>query len=319
MTAPARRVVEDFIRALRATEVRVSPAEAIDAHRAAALAGWSNRTLLRDALCVTLAKSSEEVSRFEAAFDTFFARDALAGGRDQGDASNPQAGNTLEEQILAGDEAGLALAMEGAAAEVGAGDIQLAIQRSPLVRRMLDAMGLRALELSIQRRVDAGDVEGARELADGRRALFKRARAFIDRQSRLYAGESGRRLREAILAGQPFGQIPPQDIAAMTRLVKRLARRLADRYARRRRRALKGHLDARATLRRSLVHGGLPFDLVWKSRRRERPKLVAIVDVSRSVAAAAGFLLLFLHSLNEVVERLDAFAFSDRLVRVNDL
>jgi uncharacterized protein with von Willebrand factor type A (vWA) domain len=37
------------------------------------------------------------------------------------------------------------------------------------------------------------------------------------------------------------------------------------------------------------------------------------------VAAAAQFLLLFLYSLNEVVERLDAFAFSDRLVSVNDL
>ena len=42
-------------------------------------------------------------------------------------------------------------------------------------------------------------------------------------------------------------------------------------------------------------------------------------DVSRSVAAAAQFLLLFLYSLNEVVERLDAYAFSDRTVCVNDL
>jgi len=42
-------------------------------------------------------------------------------------------------------------------------------------------------------------------------------------------------------------------------------------------------------------------------------------DVSRSVASAAQFLLLFLYGLNEVVERLDAFAFSDRAVSVNDL
>jgi uncharacterized protein with von Willebrand factor type A (vWA) domain len=37
------------------------------------------------------------------------------------------------------------------------------------------------------------------------------------------------------------------------------------------------------------------------------------------VASAAQFLLLFLYSLNEVVERLDAYAFSDHAVCVNDL
>jgi hypothetical protein len=42
-------------------------------------------------------------------------------------------------------------------------------------------------------------------------------------------------------------------------------------------------------------------------------------DVSGSVAQAAHFLLLFLYSLNEVVERLDAFAFSNRLVAVGDI
>jgi uncharacterized protein with von Willebrand factor type A (vWA) domain len=46
---------------------------------------------------------------------------------------------------------------------------------------------------------------------------------------------------------------------------------------------------------------------------------MVLCDVSRSVASAAQFLLLFLHSLNEVVERLDAYAFSDHAVCVNDL
>jgi hypothetical protein len=37
------------------------------------------------------------------------------------------------------------------------------------------------------------------------------------------------------------------------------------------------------------------------------------------VAAAAQFLLTFLYSLNEVVDRLDAFAFSGRMISVNDI
>ena len=46
---------------------------------------------------------------------------------------------------------------------------------------------------------------------------------------------------------------------------------------------------------------------------------MAICDVSKSVAAAAQFLLTFLYSLNEVVDRLDAFAFSGRLIPVNKI
>ena len=70
-----QRTLEDFLRALRAVEVRVSPAEAIDAHRAVAEVGYADRERLRDALCVTLAKSAPEVDRFETCFDTFFRRD----------------------------------------------------------------------------------------------------------------------------------------------------------------------------------------------------------------------------------------------------
>ena len=62
------RALEDFIRALRAVDVRVSPAEAIDAARAAATVGYADRQLFKDALCVTLAKSPDEVVRFDQTF-----------------------------------------------------------------------------------------------------------------------------------------------------------------------------------------------------------------------------------------------------------
>ena len=47
----------------------------------------------------------------------------------------------------------------------------------------------------------------------------------------------------------------------------------------------------------------MPFDTVWKPRRIEKPRVIMLCDVSRCVAAMAQFLLLFLYSLNEVVER----------------
>src|SRR5581483_3471998 len=76
-TAPVQATIEEFIKALRASEVRVSPAEAIDAHRALMEVGYEDRTLVKDALCVALAKTPDEVARFDECFDAFFTRDAF--------------------------------------------------------------------------------------------------------------------------------------------------------------------------------------------------------------------------------------------------
>jgi hypothetical protein len=313
------RALEDFVRALRANEVRVSPAEAIDAHRAVAHLGFSDRALLKDALAVTLAKNADEVRRFEACFEIFFARSSLA-GPSTGEAAQDEA--DLEAMLVAGDQPALAQALEAAAGRAGAGEIQLSTQRGLMTRRVLDEMGLRALEGRIQSLREAGpdaDAVLAERLAEGRAALFGQAQAYVERQARLYAAETGRRLRDEILSRQSLASIGEEDVAAMRALVRRMAARLAQRYARRRRRAKVGKLDVRHTVRRSLASDGVPFNLAWKSRTIEKPQIVVVCDVSRSVAAAAQFLLLLLYSLKEVVDRLDAFAFSDRLAGVDDL
>ncbi len=311
-----QRTLEDFLRALRAVEIKVTPAEAIDAHRAVTQIGYADRELFRDSLCLVLAKTAQEVDKFEVCFDRFFQRDSLHAA-DAGESTDAPADTS--DLLADGDPVALAQAMEAAAGRVGAGDIRLMTQRNLMVRRILDDMGLRALEARIGALRVANDAEAADVLANRRLALFADARRFVERQAKLYAGETGRRLRETILAGQSLTAINPEDFRAMESLVRRMAKRLASRYARKRRRAKTGRLDARRTLAKSMPYGGTPFEIIWKSQVIHKPKIAVICDVSRSVASAAQFLLLFLYSLNEVVERLDAFAFSDRLVSVNDV
>jgi uncharacterized protein with von Willebrand factor type A (vWA) domain len=323
---PMQHTLEGFLRALRANDVRLSPAEAIDAHRAALAVGFEARESLKDALCVTLAKTADEVARFDACFDTYFARPpgrADETSRDEGSAPALAPGAPdLAVQLMAGDEAALQAAMEASGARVGASEIRLASQRSLVTRRLMDDMGLRDLEAMIQAlraRGGPADRALAEALARRREALFERAGAFVERQVQLFAAGSGRRMREAILARQKLTDVDPEEMRAMEALVRRMARRLATKYSRKRHRARKGRLDVRRTVRRSLGYGGVPFEIVFRRESVERPKIAVLCDVSRSVAAAAQFLLLFLYSLNEVVERLDAYAFSDRAVSVNDL
>ncbi|MBV9511042.1 MAG: VWA domain-containing protein [Caulobacteraceae bacterium] len=325
-----QRTVERFLKALRQVDVRVSPAEAIDAHRTIEIIGFSDRGLLKDALCASLAKTADEVARFDACFETFFRRDEFAYAP-QPQEPDPTARRALEAigqedelagMLLAEDAAALAQAMEAAAERAGAGDIRLSSQRRQLTRRMLDEMGLRGLERLIAlagRRQDADSRALAERLTEGRRRLFAAAGAYVERQHALFASQSGRRLREELMAEEALTAVAPAEIGAMQVLVRRMAKRLADRYNRQQRKALKGRLSVARTLRKAMAHDGAPFEIVWKHQVRARPKIVCICDVSGSVMSASRFLLLFLFCLKAVVERMDAFAFSNRLVPVGDM
>lgn len=324
---PMQRTLENFLRALKAVEVHVTPSEAIDAHRAVAEVGYADRELLRDALCVALAKSAVEVEQFDHCFDNFFRREEFSSSatlESAGEADDEDGGSALGALILSGDATGLAHAMEVAAAKVEASNIRAATQRRPFSRRILDAMGIEAVEKRIadlHRRGEERDGDIADRLAAGRKALMEDAARFVDRQYDLYAKNNGRRTREDLLADKNLTgeRIDPDDFQMMKALVRRMAKRLASKYSRQQKRAKKGHLDIRRTLRKSMAHGGVPFELIWKQKTIEKPKLVVLVDVSKSVAAAAHFLLLFMYSLNEVVESLSAHAFSGRCVPVGDI
>lgn len=61
-----------FFRAARGAGVRVSAAESIDAMRAVASVGLSDRGILRDTFLLTLAKTEEEKQALSECFDLFF-------------------------------------------------------------------------------------------------------------------------------------------------------------------------------------------------------------------------------------------------------
>ena len=64
-----------FIQMLRSHEVRVSPAETLDAAEVTAALGYTDREILRDGLAMTLAKTAEEEAIFLHCFERFFKQD----------------------------------------------------------------------------------------------------------------------------------------------------------------------------------------------------------------------------------------------------
>ncbi len=341
-------MIDEFVRALRGAEVRVSVAESIEAHQAAALIGFDDRQMLKDSLALICAKSEEEKRRFEDCFDLFFAREALASDADfgpgpagDGESADGETGDGeapadaadateadgeaapgegdapgLAQMLESRDMAQLQAEMQRAADAVGASNARYVSQRGFFARRMLDEIGLRDLERMIAELRRNGDEARADALERGRRFLLQAAGDFVERQRITFAANASNELREEILETARLGSLDQRDYKHMQRLVRRMAKKLATRYARRRRVARRGVLNTRKTIRSSLATDGVPFQVHWKYRKVNRPRVVVICDVSRSVAAVARFLLMFLYNLNDVISDVRAFAFSSNLVDV---
>jgi uncharacterized protein with von Willebrand factor type A (vWA) domain len=74
-------------------------------------------------------------------------------------------------------------------------------------------------------------------------------------------------------------------------------------------------IDVRRTLRRSLRTGGTTIDLAFRAPATRHPPIVALVDVSGSMAEYSRLFLHFLHAVAET-RRVHSFVFATRLTNI---
>ncbi len=220
------------------------------------------------------------------------------------------------------DRAALATEMEKAAREAGVENIRFFTQKNLYARRILDRMGLRALERDMEAMRQTGTPEGLgrAQFLEGRVEQLRDAvRDFVERNLLLYARGETEKFREELLKSARLSNLERRDLDRMRVLVRQMAKKLAARYAKTRRRRLRGQLDTRRTLRRNMGWGGIPFITVWKQKRIEKPRVMVLCDVSGSVAAMSQFLLMFLYALNEALSDIRSFAFAGSLIEVSEI
>jgi uncharacterized protein with von Willebrand factor type A (vWA) domain len=126
--------------------------------------------------------------------------------------------------------------------------------------------------------------------------------------------------REESLAATDFRDLDRADqLREIEALMRRFARRLKHVRLRREARFCSGRrLDLPTTIRRSIGSGGTPFQLAWKDRRRVRPRLVLLLDVSRSMSAYSFFYLRLARALVAELEDVHCFIFHTRITGVGD-
>ncbi len=113
-----------------------------------------------------------------------------------------------------------------------------------------------------------------------------------------------------------FAQMSAAELEAAARAIEQLRLPGDAIVTRRLKRARRGLLDPRRTLRVSLGHGGDLFVPQFRSRSTVPPPIVALCDISGSMRGYSRVLLHFLHALAARRRRVHSFVFGTRLTNI---
>ena len=231
---------------------------------------------------------------------------------------NAQLDTPLMEMLRDDDRNGLAVSIAQAGESVGLAEIQMFTQKGQYTRKILDALGEEHIRQAVVDLENRGS-PALQELQTYRDRLRELVRDHVEREYLLHAEGKNKQFMDEILSKTRLNNIEYHYLQRVHNLVRKMAKKLAAKHSRKRKIYKRGQLNMTKTIRRGIPNDGVMFKVYWKSVKKDQPKILAVCDVSGSVAAYAKFLLMFLYSLSDVLPRVRSFAFSSHLGEVSDL
>ncbi|MDI6874501.1 vWA domain-containing protein [Candidatus Solincola sp.] len=333
------RILE-FVRSLRNRGVPVSTAESIDALSAVEAAGMEDPEVFRASLKAALVKTRKDGAVFDELFPLYFYglegsgevaapdEELLARLERELQAMAAQNGhNPLLMLLLAGRGGEFESFIRAAAGAVGTSQLVTRMQVGMYTRRIFDSFDWEKMEedfRELQSRLrEAGWTEEELEELEriyqaNREALRRQVRRYVEREQarNLDRIPSSERVDRLML--RPLASLDEQELQQMRRAVDVLARKLRNKLSLREKRMRRDKLDVKATLRKNMRYGGVPFHLVLRTKRLEKVELMVLCDVSSSVARVSQFMLQFVYTLQDCLAKVRSFVFVDELGEVTN-
>jgi uncharacterized protein len=338
----------EFAGLLRQNGLRVSLAESMDGSRALVRIGLGDREAVRAILRATMVKRSIDLPTFERLFDLFFSglgetikelTAATAGALGLEDADLQRLIEELERRLreagidlsplaralLEADAGRLERMLREAGERAGVGEIQHGFQEGRFAHGTAAALGLGDLTREIAQLKEQlqGGPEGLPTELEG--YLDRRLQDLSDMIKAMVRGELSRQdvtrqdQRLQSLGEKSFYYLSEDEIRRMQEAVTRLAQRLRNVISIRRRRDKRGKFDPSATLRRNLQYGGVPFRIICERKRKDKPQVIVLCDVSDSVRNVSRFMLQFVYSLQDLYSKVRSFIFVSDVGEVTKL
>lgn len=334
----AGRLVE-FVGALRSKGIPAGTSETVDAAAVVDVLGLSDRSVLREGLASALVRRGGQRDVFDMTFDLYFPAGvgASQAAREIDEDFDIDELRDLLAMALADNDlrtleqvAEIAVDLLGRVGETGPTGGWSAYQTLERLRPqtlLVQALG--------QRGEGGGSGPGQGQGQGGdftERIERDEVRQNIDRFRAMVASEARRRTaelrgrdvvtRHAVRIGADridFLSANRQQLEELGRTVRPLARKLATRLAARRRKAHRGRIDIRRTLRRSMGTGGVPMYPVFAKPHPARPELVLLCDVSGSVSGFSQFTMHLVQAMSGQFSKIRVFAFVNAMAEVTEL
>ena len=116
-----------------------------------------------------------------------------------------------------------------------------------------------------------------------------------------------------------FSKVNVADKEKLEELAEELFHQMSMRFKRRLENANKGTIDIRNTIRHGISKGGMLLDLSYKRKRKEKRKVIFILDVSGSMDTYSYYLLRYVMVLKKYFKSLEFFTFSTTLTHVTPM
>jgi uncharacterized protein with von Willebrand factor type A (vWA) domain len=331
----------EFANLLRKNGVRVSVAEDLDSFAAVRVLGLGHRDALKNGLRSTMVKRAVDVPIFDELFDLYFAgvqellkaatgRSQEALGLDPAEfqrlleelerllGEHGQELSELAKDWMRNDNGRVEQKVREALEQARVGEIERPYQEGQFTHGMANAFGLSDLLRQIEEFRDrlSGfglDPQTAERL---QRYLESRLRDLAQLMKQVVRQELEKQdlaqresQRMQTLSEKSFFYLSEDEIRRMKEAVTRLAQRLKNVIAIKRKRAKRGRFDVKDTFRKNLQYGGVPFRIQFDDKKKDKPQVVILCDVSDSVRNVSRFMLQFVYSLQDLYSRVRSFIF----------
>ncbi len=295
------RIVTSFVAALREQGIRVSPGESIDAVQALGVCGMKSRKMSRQLLRLTLVKNVNDIPTFHEVFNLFFSRYQFVG---------------LDED--------LPTLMDAAITEIEGEFTYLDVVKDdhdddlgPLIKIESEIDPEDLAELKSLTEIDPDDTDGTEMQVKmkGYRGKAKKP----PRPTRRYTQNP---LTIELDKSNSYGDsitFTPEEQIAMQDVVSKMMLRLRKDMKRMKNNQNRGKLHVIRTIQKNYRHDMVPFQVIMRRKRREKPRLVVLCDVSFSVSHASRFMLLLLHTLHNQLLDVRSFIYNRDLAEITEM
>lgn len=291
-------VVSRFVHALREAGIRVSPGECLDAVNALALGGVEGKESVRALMQLTLVKNAYDIQGFNEIFDFFFSRQ-----QENPFFIKPEELMGAYFHIVEGEE----------------------FTDEMLEKRQEDRPGM----LSGSQELTAEDLENLdwlrdlEEDSDGPE-IQVRLKGYKGKNKAPKPSEFNLLNLPSAAFSKSWSQesnsaFTPEEIADMHEVVSRMLIRIRKDVRRIKEEQNRGKLHVIRTLQKNYRNDMVPFVVSLRRKKKVRPRLVVLCDVSFSVSYASRFMLLLLHTLHNRLMDVRSFVFNQELAEITDL